>query len=75
MFVTHSIDEAIILADRVIVMSSRPGRIKADIPVDFPRPRDVAKLRADPRYTKLYNDIWGMIKEEVQSSLKGGGKK
>ncbi len=70
-FVTHSIDEAIILADRVIVLSSRPGRIKADIPIDLPRPRSVADLRANPRYAELYVQIWDLIREEVQFNLKG----
>jgi NitT/TauT family transport system ATP-binding protein len=40
MFITHSVEEAVLLGDRVIVMTARPGRIMADVPVPFPRPRD-----------------------------------
>ena len=64
-FITHSIDEAIILGDRVAVMASRPGRIKEILTVDFARPRDPAAVRAQSRYTELRNHIW----EELRPSL------
>ena len=57
-FITHSIDEAILLGDRIAVMSARPGRIKEILDVPFGRPRDVNALRADPRFAELRAHIW-----------------
>ena len=57
-FITHSIDEAILLGDRIAVMSARPGRIKEIIDLPFGRPRDVEVVRADPRYAELRAHIW-----------------
>ncbi len=64
-FITHSIDEAIILGDRVAVMASRPGRIKEVLSVDFPRPRDPAAVRAQARYTEIRNHIWEELRPSV----------
>jgi NitT/TauT family transport system ATP-binding protein len=64
-FITHSIDEAIILGDRVAVMASRPGRIKEILAVDFDRPRDPAAVRAQSRYTELRNHIWEELRPSV----------
>lgn len=64
-FITHSIDEAIILGDRVAVMASRPGRVKEILSVEFPRPRDPAALRAHSRYTELRNHIWEELRPSV----------
>lgn len=63
-FVTHSVDEAIYLADHIIVMTAGPGRIKERIDVNMPRPRD----RANPVYGKLSSRILDMLEEEVVSS-------
>ena len=66
-FITHSIDEALVLSDRVLVMSGRPGRLKADLKVGFPRPRAVYDLKGDPEYGRLSREIWLMLREEVAS--------
>jgi NitT/TauT family transport system ATP-binding protein len=57
-FITHSIDEAIILGDRIAVMTARPGRIKEILDMPFGRPRDVDAIRADPRFAELRLHIW-----------------
>jgi NitT/TauT family transport system ATP-binding protein len=69
MFVTHQIDEAVYLADRVVVMTSRPGQIKAVLEVDIPRPRDLSVKRT-PRFLELVDAIWKMIEEEVKAALR-----
>ena len=61
-FITHSIDEAILLGDRIAVMTARPGRIKEIIELPFSRPRDVEAIRADPRYAELRAHIWHELK-------------
>lgn len=70
-FVTHSIDEAILLGDRIVIMSRRPGRIREILPVEIPRPRKIISVRAHPRYIQLRNSIWEMLKPELDSD-KGG---
>jgi NitT/TauT family transport system ATP-binding protein len=60
-FITHSIDEAILLGDRVAVMTARPGRLKEMIDMPFERPRDVEQVRADPRFTELRAHIWHQL--------------
>jgi NitT/TauT family transport system ATP-binding protein len=60
-FITHSIDEAILLGDRVAVMTARPGRIKEILDVPFGRPRDVEVVRADPRFAELRSHIWNQL--------------
>jgi len=64
-FITHSIDEAIVLGDRVAVMTTRPGQVKEILPINFARPRDPAALRADPRYTEIRNHIWKELRPTV----------
>jgi NitT/TauT family transport system ATP-binding protein len=60
-FITHSIDEAILLGDRIAVMSARPGRIQDMLDVPFARPRDGNALRADPRFAELRAHIWNEL--------------
>ena len=64
-FITHSIDEAIILGDRIAVMADRPGRVKEVLAVDFPRPRNPGVIRAQPRYTEMRNHIWEELRPAV----------
>jgi NitT/TauT family transport system ATP-binding protein len=65
LFITHSIDEALVLGDRVLVMTAHPGRIKADLRVDFLRPREVYRLKASPEFGQLAYRVWDLLKEEV----------
>jgi NitT/TauT family transport system ATP-binding protein len=69
-YVTHSIDEAIVLADRILVMSARPGRIKdiIDVGAVFGRPRKVDKVKSSPRYGDLFGHIWGLLRDEVATA-------
>lgn len=60
-FITHSIDEAVSLADRVVVMSASPGRIREILPIKFPRPRSVYELRKDPLYGETVYHIWQLL--------------
>ena len=70
LYVTHSIDEAIVLADRIMVMSARPGRIKEIINVDavFGRPRSVEAVRGDEQYGRFFARIWELLRDEVADS-------
>jgi NitT/TauT family transport system ATP-binding protein len=65
-FITHSVDEAVTLADKIMVMSASPGRAKTVIDVALERPRNVLELRNDPRYGKIVYGIWGHLKDEVE---------
>ena len=67
-YVTHSIDEAILLGDRIALFTARPGRITSVCQVPLPRPRD-ADMRADPRAIDLHNDIWHALRVEVQRTM------
>jgi NitT/TauT family transport system ATP-binding protein len=68
MFVTHQIDEAIFLADRIAVMTARPGRIKEIVDVPFGRPRDLS-IKRSTEFSAIYDRIWKMIEEEVRESM------
>ena len=67
-FITHDIDEAIFLADRVVVMSARPGRIKLDRRIDLPRPRDAHLLTA-PEFTAIKRELLDAVEEESLKSF------
>jgi NitT/TauT family transport system ATP-binding protein len=67
-FVTHQIDEAVYLSDRVIVFTVRPGRIKEEIAIDLPRPRDLS-IKRTPEFIRHTDRIWRLIEEEVRESM------
>ncbi len=71
-FVTHDLMEAVTLADRVAVFSPRPGRIRAIETVDLPRPRDVFRIRFDPRFGELHDRLWGYLEENVREGVRVG---
>src|SRR5215212_8062412 len=64
-FITHSVDEAVTMGDRIVVMTAHPGRIKSIVEVPFPRPREVLALRREPAYGALVFRIWGDLRDEV----------
>ena len=66
LFITHDLDEAVALADRVLVMTSSPGSIKQSFEIDLPRPRgDVQEIRHEQRFIELQGQIWASLKDEV----------
>lgn len=64
-FVTHDLEEAILLADRVAVMSARPGRVRLERRIDFPRPRALEDLRFTPRFREIYGELWSLLRPEI----------
>jgi NitT/TauT family transport system ATP-binding protein len=60
LFVTHQIDEAVYLSDRVLVMSARPGRLIADITVDIPRPRNL-RVKRQAQFVELVSQVWDLL--------------
>jgi NitT/TauT family transport system ATP-binding protein len=69
-FITHDLAEAIGLADRVMVMTKRPGRIKATFDVDLPRPRDIYQLQSSPAFHDLYQRVWRVLEDEVREEAR-----
>lgn len=70
LFITHDLTEAILLSDRVLILTRRPARVKAEHPVPLPRPRIPAELRFNPAFIELHKRIWNDLQDEVQC---GGG--
>ncbi len=64
-FITHSLDEAVLLGDRVVVMSSAPGHIKQTFRIPFERPRNIIELRRTPEFNDLTREIWQLLRDEV----------
>jgi NitT/TauT family transport system ATP-binding protein len=65
-FITHSIDEAVLLGDRVVVMTSVPGQLKRSFSIPFGRPRDLIELRRTPEFNAVTREIWELLREEVE---------
>jgi NitT/TauT family transport system ATP-binding protein len=64
-YITHSLDEAIVLGDRVIVMTNRPGSIKTVVDIDLPRPRNVLDMHSNETFFETRSRIWTALREEV----------
>src|SRR5258708_6950002 len=67
-FVTHDLEEAITLADKVCVLTAGPATVKGIYTIDLPRPRNVAEIRFAPRFVELYQQIWDALRDEVMVS-------
>ncbi|MEE4239954.1 MAG: ABC transporter ATP-binding protein [Desulfopila sp.] len=70
LFITHDLTEAIMLSDRVIILTKRPARVKSEHPITLPRPRKPADLRFNPDFIQLHKSIWDDLKDEVHSQEK-----
>ena len=73
-FVTHDLEEAIALSDRVCVITAGPGTVKGIYDIDLPRPRHVSEIRFEPRFVELYRDIWENLRDEVLVSYERAKK-
>jgi NitT/TauT family transport system ATP-binding protein len=67
-FVTHDLEEAVALADRVVVMTAAPATVKASFPIPLPRPRNVEEIRLTDDFLAIYREIWECMREEVARS-------
>ena len=67
-FVTHSLDEALMLADTIIVMSAQPGSIRTVFDVPFSRPRSLTAVRSDPKFAELFTRTWDILRTEVNAA-------
>ena len=70
-FITHSIDEAILLGDRVVIFQSNPGSVREIIPVGLDRPRHGEHVQGDPTFGELRHYIWTLLKDEATASVRG----
>jgi NitT/TauT family transport system ATP-binding protein len=69
LFITHDLEEAVALADRVVVMTSGPGTVKAVFDIDLPRPRGaIQDIRFQPEFLELHRQIWESLREEVETA-------
>src|SRR5690606_37253202 len=68
LFVTHQIDEAVFLSDRVIVLGARPGTVRADIRIDLPQPRELT-IKRSARFAELVDEIWALVERDVVAAM------
>lgn len=73
-FVTHSIDEGLVMGDRIVVMTAQPGTIKAEIDVPFDRPRHLREVRTDPAFAERFGAVWDLLRDEVDRSRVQAGE-
>ncbi len=73
-FITHSIDESLTLADRIVIMSAHPGRVKDVIEVPFARPRELTAVHSDPEFASLFSHVWGSLRDEVVRARRESGR-
>jgi len=72
-FITHSIDEAILLGDRVVVATTRPGRVKEIVPIELSRPRWEYDVKAEPEFIRVREYVWELLKDEAFIHAHGDG--
>jgi NitT/TauT family transport system ATP-binding protein len=68
LFVTHQIDEAVYLSDRIVILTPRPGQVKAVVSIDIPRPRTLETKRS-PEFSRYVDEVWALIEHEVRESM------
>ncbi|MDF3072540.1 MAG: transporter related [Alphaproteobacteria bacterium] len=68
LFITHDLTEAITLSDQVVVLSARPGTVKAIIDIDLPRPRDPFLLQTTPEFIEIYHRVWELLRDDIRKS-------
>jgi len=73
-FVTHDLAEAITLADRILLFTARPGRIKAEYKVDLPRPRNVTGAMGQGRFHALFEELWSALRQDARNASAVGGR-
>jgi len=72
LFVTHDVEEAIVLSDRVYLMSARPGKVREVMEIDIPRPRKFFEAEYNPKFQSLRKQLLELIREEVESAFVAG---
>lgn len=74
LFVTHDLVEAVALSDRVVVMTRRPGGIKAVVPVKLARPRDVFEIHDQPGFREAHHEVWSLLRTEMTTARRADGR-
>lgn len=69
-FITHDIDEAVLMADRIVVLTRGPGQVRATVDVDLPRPRWDYDVRGHPRFAEVRRDLWAMLRQDLEAEEK-----